>query len=450
MHKPLDYSIKTISKNFLAMCNNKGYVQIRSKTLLDKYVEIFPNTYAGYIHDISISDDEMLISISYKDGTVLNYLINTEGFNEIIQLIKADPYNTDFLKKGIKKPESIPFEQVEEPLEALKNIKKNDYDLDEDLLEKKKIDELEKMISLEKEKKDAEEQEKLKKAEETKNQTRQKIKKLRDEFNKVILQNNSLNEEVRLTEEELVVDDSYLEHIKTLHQENLEDVKHKYDWLKANIHVSIDKIKAFFLDSVKTTKIYVFALQTNDFVNTLRCPNLPGDFKEKLNYLDSEIAELQRRIDFDVLENEYKKYLPNDDEKMDNVQDTENILNRIRMKIIEYYESEKESEGAVKSAEMNKNSIKMELETTNVNLTDLVKIIDEKNHVKNKINQFINDYKEGNKHKKKSKYNSAVVHKNSMKVINKFFFIQKRLIFLIKVFLILIHEIKIKIGIVTN
>lgn len=419
--KPMDYSIKFISKNYIALCNNKGYVQIRNKNLLDKYVEIFPNSYSSVVTDISISEDEKLVSVSYKDGTVINYVLNHEGYSELIQLLKVDPYNTDPLKVDVKKGEEPAFEKLDNAIEVLRAIKKNEYEIDGDLVEKKRREDLEQMISLEKQKKDAEEREKLKKAEETKNQTRQKIKKLRDEFNKVITQNSGLNEEVRLTEEELVVDDNYLEHVKNNHLENLDDVKHKYDWLKANIHVTIDKIKSFFLDSVQTTKIYVFALKTNDFVNTLRCPNLPIDFKARLNYLNSEIAELQRRIDFDVLENEYKKFMPNDDEKKDNVQDTENILNKIRVRIQEYYDTEKESEGAVKSGEMNKNSIKQELEYTNENYLDLVKIIDDKKHVKNKIVQFNNDQKERNKKDKlRGKGTQNFSNKNSLRVKNKF------------------------------
>jgi len=386
--KPIDYSIKFISKSYVALCNNKGYVQIRNKNLLDKYVEIFPNSYSSVVIDICISEDEKLISVSYKDGTVINYVLNHDGFSEIIQLLKIDPYNFDPSKVDVKAEGEPAFDKIENALEVLKTIKQNQYEINEELQEQKRKEDFEKLISLEKEKKDAEEQEKLKNAEETKNQTRHKIKKLRDEFTKVITMNSALNEEVRLTEEELVVDDAYLEHVKKNHSEDLGDVKHKYDWLKANIHITIDKIKSFFLDSVKTNKIYVFALQTNDFVNTLRCPNLPSDFKAKLNYLNSEIAELQRRIDFDVLENEYKKYMPNDYEKNDNVQDTENILNKIKKMIQDYKDGEKESEGAVKSAEMNKNNIKQELEYTNENYTELAKIIEDKKNVNNKIIEF--------------------------------------------------------------
>jgi len=417
MPKPMDYMLKCISKNYIILCNNKGYIQIRNKNLLDKYVELFPNSYASTIYDVSISEDEKFVSVSFKDGTVVNYNLNHEGFTEMIQLLKIDPYNFDPSKTQVKSGEGPSFEKIEDALEALKSIKKNEYELNEELLEKNTREDLEKMISLEKEKKDAEAQEKLKKAEETKNQTRQKIKKLRDEFNKVTVQNSALNEEVRLTEEELVVDDAYLEHVKKEHNENLDDIKHKFDWFKANIHVTIDKIKSFFLDSVKTTKIYVFSLQTNNFVNTLRCPNLPDDFTEKLNFLNSEIAELQRRIDFDVLENEYKKYMPNDDEKKDNTEDTENILNKIRNRIAEYEENEEENEGAVKSAEMNKNSIKQELEYTDENYKELIKLIDEKKHVKIKINQFNNNQRDkGKKDGKKNNGGLSILAKNSMKV----------------------------------
>ena len=150
----------------------------------------------------------------------------------------------------------------------------------------------------------------------------------------------------------------------------------------------------------------------------LRCPNLPGDFKEKLSYLNNEIEELQRRIDFDVLENEYKKYMPNDDQKNDNVHDIENILHKIKNRIHEYKESEKETEGGLKRADSNKNAIKTELEFTNENLGELAKIIDDKKGAKEKIIMFKDELKEkGKKDKNRANRNSTVALKSSNKVI---------------------------------
>ncbi len=127
---------------------------------------------------------------------------------------------------------------------------------------------------------------------------------------------------------------------------------------------------------------------------------------------------MQRRIDFDVLENEYKKYIPNDDIKKDNVHNTEIILNKIRNRINEYHESEKETDGAVKSAEMNKNSIKEELEFTKDNYQELMKIINDKKSTKEKINDFINDQKYNNKKggKRGRISNNAVAERNIRKV----------------------------------
>lgn len=418
--KPVDYTIGAISKSFICLYNGKGHVQIRSKELLDKYVEFFPNSISQKVTDVCFSEDERIISIAYKDGTTINYGINLESFVEMIQNIKIAPYDFDPNKQDLTKNAiTTSYDNLQNPAEIIKEIKQNEYDIDPmKVKEGLKREELEQLISLEKEKKDAEEQEKLKKADETKNQTRQKIKRLRDEFQKIINQNGALYEEIRLTEEELIVDDVYLDHIKKNHSENLHDIKHKYDWMKANVHITIDKIKSFFLDSVKTTKIYVFGLETNDFVNTLRCPNLPSDFKEKLEYLNSEISDLQRRIDFDVLENEYKKYIPNEEiNKKENNQNTENILNKIRGRINDYHDGEKENDGAVKSAESNKNSIKEELEYTEENYGELMKLINDKKSTKEKITNFINDQKDQNKkNNKRGKNANTIVERNIRRV----------------------------------
>ena len=407
--KAIDYSIGAISKSFICLFSAKGHIQIRSKDLLDKFVEFFPNSISQTVTDVSFSEDEKIISVAYKDGTTINYAIDKDNLMEIISAIKLNPYDFDPAKK-VSKNEIIPnYQSIENATEIIKEIKVNEYDIDPNKVkEGLKRDELELLISLEKEKKDAEEQEKLKKADETKNQTRQKIKRLRDEFQKIINQNGSLYEDIRLSEEELIVDDIYLEHIKKIHMENLSDIKHKYDWQKANVQITIDKIKSFFLDSVKTTKIYVFGLQTNDFVNTLRCPNLPLDFKEKLDYLNNEISDLQRRIDFDILENEYKKYIPNEEiNKKENSQNTENILNKIRSRINEYHEGEKENDGAVKSAETNKNSIKEELEYTNENYIELMKLINDKKSTKDSITKFKDETNNQNKKNNKKRNNQG-------------------------------------------
>lgn len=418
--KPMDYSIKLISKSFVILSNTKGHVHIRSKALLDKYVEIFPNSYSCSVFDINLSEDEKLVSVSYKDGTIINYSLNIEFFNQILQNIKNDPFNFDATKALASENNQtvkLAYEEIDNPFDVIKLIKNNDYESIQENAKNKTKEELEQIISLEKEKKEAEEKEKFKKAEETKNQQRLKIKKLQDDFQKVIVQNMALNEEVRLSEEELIVDDLYLDHIKNLHRENLDDIRHKYDWMKANIQVTIDKIKSFFLDSVKTTKIYVFALQSNSFVNTLRCPNLPSNFKETLAFINSEISELQRRIDFEVLDNEYKKYLPNENDVKENAQDTEKILNKIRSTIQDYHDNENRSEEAFKSAEMNKNYIKQELEKTNDLRQDLNKIISIKDKVEKKVKDFITEQKERGKKDKRGNRNQNFSNNVSKKVI---------------------------------
>ena len=89
-----------------------------------------------------------------------------------------------------------------------------------------------------------------------------------------------------LTPDELIVDENYLETIKTNIKENLIDIKHKFDWKKEHVRVPIEKITEFFLDSIKTSKIYVISFQNKEFVTTMRCPSLPVEFEEEIIRMD--------------------------------------------------------------------------------------------------------------------------------------------------------------------
>jgi hypothetical protein len=91
-------------------------------------------------------------------------------------------------------------------------------------------------------------------------------------------------------------------------------------------------------------------------------------------------------------------------------------LNKIRSRIDDYHDKEKENDGAVKSAESNKNSIKEELEHTEENYTELMKLINEKQSTKEKIANFINDQKDQNKKTNKRGKEKTIVEKNIRRV----------------------------------
>lgn len=134
-----------------------------------------------------------------------------------------------------------------------------------------------------------------------------KVKKLREDFNKLKELNNKLPEEIRLTKDELVIDYKYLQIVEKEKEENLEDVENKYRWLKANVNVVISKIQTFLLSSIDSNIVTVFAFRVHEGVSSLRCPSLPPKFEQTLEKLENDLKNFRKKIDFDTL---LPKYLP--------------------------------------------------------------------------------------------------------------------------------------------
>lgn len=382
-------------------------MQIRNKKVIDKYIEIFPNS--SEIKDIAVSSDERLLAISYKDGTILTYTLDLEGIKfylETFSLNVKNSHNEYYQPKTIGEQLHIGLlhlsknnqDYLDHPINALKTIKKNNYGSAKKDNLKKKRDDLEILISLEKEKKEAEEKEKLKKAEEIKNKNRIKIHKLREDYYKVVQQNKSLHEELRLLPDEMIVDEQYLDIIRKQKEDHLSDIKHKYDWLKANIQVTINKLNSFYINSVKTQKVYVFALKSNEYVTTLRCPNLPNTFYDEILNLSGLIEDFEKKIDFDSLDKVYRTYIVNNEGKNENEDDfIEGVLSKCRGRLENYQENNKESSS--KNPDNHKNGIKDELDATNEDLSGLKNILESKKLIKDKT---LKSYKENReKHKKK-------------------------------------------------
>lgn len=405
-----EFYVKHISKNFIFLANNRGSIQIRNKKLIDKYIEIFPNLYSSLVWDVTLSNDERTLAISYKDGTVFVYNINIEGISTYLQFCSLPDAETQISSMNFK---DIILPNYDNMDKFLSGIKKNNIQIESEKLRKKRAD-LETMISLEKEKKYEQEREKLEQAEERKNKSRQKIQKLREEFEKAINGNNALHEEIRLNSDELIVDEQYLDIIKKDRDVNLADIKQKYDWLKANVDYTIDKITTFFLDSVKTPKIFVYSLKSTEYVTTLRCPNLPSNYFDEIIRMGHEIEEFEAKIDFKSLAERYEKFVTNNEsnkEKED--ENVRSMAEKVRTRMVDYSNSERENHSSGKRAESNKNAIKEELEYTNYDLKDLKKILDDKKGIKEKIlRKYVENREKGKKRgtvKNANNYNFKVL-----------------------------------------
>jgi len=384
-----EYFIKYISKRFIITSNNKGAVQIRSLKLIDKYIEIFPNLHSNSVQDVSLSWDERLISISYKDGTILIYQINLEAISNYVEtflLPEDDPRKHEFVKEHDPRAILSPvFAEDEENL--FKKIQKSIFSQDNEKLKKKKED-LISMNSIEDQKQNEQRIQKLQHAEDKKNKLRAKIYKLREDYEKIVVENESLDEEIRLLPEEMVVDEDYLKIVYKERQENFDDIKHKYDWLKANIEVTINKHVSFFLESEKTPKICLFSLNTNEYVSTIRCPNLPITFIEDLNKVNSQIEDFRSKIGFSYLDLCYKPFIEVNDGKNEKEDDyVQNLISQIDNRVENFSKSENDKT-VVKRADVHKTEINEELEFTKIDQKQIESLIKEKKDAKKLFTQI--------------------------------------------------------------
>jgi hypothetical protein len=259
------------------------------------------------------------------------------------------------------------------------------------LNDEKNVD-VDKMLSLENDKQAVIEKEKERIADEKREKLFTRINKLRDDFKKLKEMNEKLPEEIRLTPDEMAIDNKYLEIVEKEKEENLEDVENKYNWLKANVNVMINKIEKFFLSSIETNKVTVFSFRTNENVSTIRCPSLPENFEENLNKLENELKDFQKKIDFDSL---LPKYLP--------LTESNTISEETERKrffdLIETAQNRLQSQETKKSAKQSE--IEPEIEETKGDVKAIKELLDSKLDLKRKIFER----EEKNKNKKNKKIN---------------------------------------------
>ena len=233
---------------------------------------------------MTISLDEKFINIAYENGINSIYSLDSEGYINLINSY-ATGSNPDDLVLDKEQPE-FNVENIENVISKLKQGDFNTVDITIDTS---------KMLSLENDKQEAQEKEKERIANEKKEKLKLKVKKLREDFNKLKELNNKLPEEIRLTKDELVIDYKYLQIVEKEKEENLEDVENKYRWLKANVNVVISKIQTFLLSSIDSNIVTVFAFRIHEGVSSLRCPSLPPNFEQNLEKLETDLKNFRKK-----------------------------------------------------------------------------------------------------------------------------------------------------------
>lgn len=394
--------IKLYSKELLiiANMNGSGITQIHHRDNLALYIEMYANPsndnilYTAFAHN-----NNSLVNFCFSNGTIVSYVVDVESMTNYIKYYQAnftdkkkelgDDFNEEDYETQLRayiKNELVPtsadnltnyFSSIkknfpsnkEESLKYLKQYITLDFPII-DINNMKSIKDFLEMRSLERIKKDAELQEKQNKANEKKNKLREKLQSLKNEFSNIIKKNNSAPEEVKLMAEEMIIDEVYIEAINKTINDNLDDVKHKYDWSKAIVQGTINRLEEFFLKSVKTHVVKLYTItksEPSQYVTTIRCPALPDNFDEALNELEKLIEEYKSKISFEPLEREYERHMTNKD-GMDEVKE-EDILakvSQIKGRIDDFVSKTDTKSG--ERVNFGKDQIKTELD---INVTDM-------------------------------------------------------------------------------
>ena len=379
-----EFYLKHISKDYIFLSSSIGEIQIRSKKLLDKYVEINPNLPRHQVMDIATSPDEKFICCAYDDGICSVYNLDTETYEDYIDAFTQG--RMDAQEELNEKPYNPPELNKESINDIVGKMKKGDFN-------EVSEGDASTMLSLENDKQQAQEKEKERIADEKRQKLFTKINSIRADYTKLKEKNNTLPEEVRLTPDELIIDHKYLEIVQKEKQANLEDVENKFKWEKANVNVMISKIDEFFLSSIETNKVTVYCFRKNLNVSTLRCPSLPDKFEEKLLKYENDIKDFKKKIDFDSL---LPKYLPLIDTNPYN-EETE------RKKFVDLIEK---AEQRLQSQESKKGAKQIEIEPEIEDTKGDVKAIHDLLDAKVELKRKIQEREDRMKNKKSRKYNN--------------------------------------------
>ena len=412
--------IKLVSKELIIGFNLATYsVHIFHKLDLSISIELYANPVSNNILTAAscFASSNRMINLGFSDGTLITYIIDIDsmtryiGFrkkeyiklkDELKQEFNEDEYKTKletFLENQLK---PMLHSNIESNLNYCININKSATNNNKDNLKVldniyynseyevineqgflkdnnksnliQSINDFIQLKSLEKQRIDKENEEKEKQAKEKKDKLKLKIFSLREEFNKILEQNNLLQEELKLTPNELIIDDEYVSSIKSNINNNLDDIKHKYEWLKAIVQGTIDRYTLFYLSSVKTHKVYCYTLnkeKKRNFVATIRCPALPENFEEMHSKFSEEIFRFKNEYNFEALDKEYETYTRTDDNlDMNYDEEIKNLVNKIDYRINEFKLKTDTKSG--EKVDFGKEIIKDELEDNTKDMTELV------------------------------------------------------------------------------
>ena len=125
-------------------------------------------------------------------------------------------------------------------------------------------------LSIQEEKLRSEEYWRMKKAEERKTDIRNKVTLLRNEFDKLLKQNLTEDEWIRLSEEDFNIDPEYFKILEAKISEQREITHKEVAWGIEYRKVALNKLQKLFFDTLEFNRFTVKSIKGDSFVSTFR------------------------------------------------------------------------------------------------------------------------------------------------------------------------------------
>ncbi|GLC74134.1 Cilia- and flagella-associated protein 44 [Pleodorina starrii] len=144
--------------------------------------------------------------------------------------------------------------------------------------------------TLEEEKQQAERDQQVRMAEEKKLSVRERLARIRAEFESLLAENESQAEALRLSREELEVDPGLRELMEAEALRREEVARLELAWESERQRLGLAKLRAYFLEGVETERVALYSLRNGSIVTTFRTAKLSEETRAELAALRAAAA----------------------------------------------------------------------------------------------------------------------------------------------------------------
>ncbi|KAG2482730.1 hypothetical protein HYH03_018361 [Edaphochlamys debaryana] len=139
--------------------------------------------------------------------------------------------------------------------------------------------------TLEEEKQQAERDQQVREAEEKKLSVRERLARIRAEFESLLAENEAQPEPLRLARGELEVDPGLRAIMEAEAKRREEVARLELAWESERQRLGLAKLRRYFLDSVETERVVLYSLRGGSAVTTFRTARLPDELKSELAHV---------------------------------------------------------------------------------------------------------------------------------------------------------------------